>query len=396
MQPSFWAIVLICPALGCTPAQEPDADPAPEAPQVLIRHPIDGASVADTVTIRLAIENPSALHRLVLVVDGRTDQERFRPPWGFVWETAALADSSWHILQIAAGDEAGRSRLSDSCRVRVCANAPPEIEILWPPAGRWIDLDRPSPSWRCRVDDPDEGPLPDGQIEWRLDGEQVAGSGREISPPPLSMGAHLVTARARDRWARWSEAKVMIHGFRYPGSHDPQAALETFLCALRAGDAETAVAQLAPDFSSCEPLAQSSASATDRHEESQALQVLLDPLHFLSLQIDALPSPPETLSWRGAALAQIELGALALHACWRCAPDTGQAGGGGPDAPAARDLQVMGSGGRIGLRCLPDSAGGNLWRLWVWRDLHGACWRPRGGLSWSAVKQLCREQRICP
>jgi hypothetical protein len=393
MRPGIWLLAAAGAALGCTPAQEPDAAATMGVPSVAIRRPADGDAVADTVAVRLSVENPEDLARLALVVDGRTASERHRPPWRFIWETAGFADSSWHSLAIAACNAAGACRLSDSCRVLVCANAPPSVEILWPPADRWLDLDRAAHPWRCRAVDPDEGALPATGIEWDLDGV-ILGTGPELTPPALAAGPHTIRVRATDRWGRRHADSVAVHAFSYPQAADPSAALAAFLCALRAGDAQRAAEGLAVGFLSCPPTGDAASGFVSRAQEVAALQALLAPDRFLSLRIEARATAPETLCFAGRTLAQIDLADLSLLARWRCTE--GRGGSRQQDEGTVHEARVTFSGARIGLWRRPDSLGVERWQLWIWRDLHGACWRPGGALSWSALKERGRRHRLCP
>ena len=384
------AAAIACCALTCEKTAAPDVTP----PEVAILSPADRSVVADTVTVRVAASDDHRVRSVTFLVDGTTVAERHEPPWEIPWMTGSLPDSSYHTLRAAAVDDAGNASLSTEARVCVRHNDPPTIRILWPPEDYWIDLDEPLLPWRCAAHDPNEGLLDEDHICWYLDGALIEQKGKAIEAPELSCGAHTIRAQASDSWDRSTAALRSIQAFRYPDGTDPSAALEVFLCAVRARNADVATACLAEEFRFFRPGRTSGATDWGSATEAQALRALLGDTRLEILTVEGRMGPVETFVWQGKELAKIELRDLTLRGVLCCQePDEEDT------HPADRDAEtvwrVATSAARIYLTPGSSSDEALTWSLLAWWDLHGATWCGRAGPSWTDLKQTALADRLC-
>jgi hypothetical protein len=383
--PALLVTAAMAAALGaCTgPRQEitpPDATP----PSVAILEPQPGSTVADTVAVAIDASDDTLVRRVTLLVDGRLGGTCFQAPWIVPWATGELPDSSFHELAAEAVDGAGNSAVSASCRVCVRRNAPPSIVMRWPEALRWIDLDAPARAWSCEATDPEEGELAGDRITWHLDGSTLAATGPVIEPPATSEGAHRVRACARDRWGRGARAECDVVTFRYPDRLDPAGALQAFLCALRARDADRAEATLDEGFCAHAPDA-AGIPDRDRTGDAAAWRALLEHPSLRGLRIEGRPGPAETFEWRGGEWAKIEIASLEIEVRLACVTAA-------TAAPRPGLWRVAPSAARVFLRRDP---GTGRWGLAAWWDLHDATWCRGTRPSWSALLQAALLGRLC-
>lgn len=366
--------------LACDRTTSPKESP----PSVQIISPRDGAIVADTVVVIVAVVSDREVQRVSLYVDGVADDSSTQSPWQLAWATDALADSSRHTLSVVAEDAAGHVGRSTACHVLVRHNDPPIVTIDWPPEDHWIDLDGAARPWVCRAIDPDEGMLPDSSVHWMLDGASI-GSGASITQPPsLNDGAHLLEVRAVDSWGRETWMRRELHAFYYPAMTTPGGCLERFLLALRARDHHEASECLASGylFLGAQDIApQAWTSETER----EAIAALLGDERLAQISIDPPDISMEEFQYEGQTMAKIEMRDLAVSVRVSC-PDGNSA--------ATRAWDVDGAAARIFLT-FDEADASDEWRLRAWWDLHGAVGCNGSAPSWSELKAAALQNALC-
>lgn len=363
---------------ACTASRDQVTPPDTSPPAVSIRAPQSGSAVADTVSVVVDASDGTGVRSVTLLVDGTAAAMRHQPPWILPWATADLPDSSYHELAVEAVDEAGNSAVTAPCRVCVRRNAAPAAAIHWPEPERWIDLDAAPHVWSGIATDPDEGALPEERLVWFVDGDSI-GAGGTIAAPVLAPGPHAIRLEARDAWGRRARVGARVVAFRYPPATEPGAALERYLCALRARDALRVAEALDASFRS-HPPAGDGAPRWNAADEGAALGALLAHEGLRTLALDADTGAAEDFAWRERAWAKIEIHPLAAQVTLRC--------------EGARESvwHVPGSAARVFLARDPASG---LWRLTAWWDLHGATWCAGGNASWTAIKRAAEAGRLC-
>ncbi len=383
------ALAILCTAISslmaCTPEKEQIAAPDTTPPELVILAPSDRSPVADTVAVRIDVHDDVRVRRVTLLIDGGTLAERYAEPWVFAWATGLLPDSSFHVVQAEAVDEAGNSALSDPRTVCVRHNEPPRVTIVWPPENYGIDLDLPQAQWECVAQDPDEGSLGSDQVVWSLNGCALSETGLRIAMPPLVEGAHSITVRVRDRWGRSAVQSRPVLAFRYPDRDVPAEALDAFFCALRARNAEAAAATLADGLHVHAVLGAGHAPRWDAVYEAAALRALLQHPGLAALTVAGRLSPAEVFVLDEREWAKIEIRGLCVGARFDCraAPD---------ESPRDVLWYVGDSAARVFLTRGADDR----WCIAAWWDLHGGTWCARTNHSWSALKAAACEDRLCP
>ena len=336
------------------------APPMPDVtpPTVAIISPSPAGCVADTAWVQIAATDDQGVARVTLAVDGVTVGRCYREPWNIPWATAALPDSSLHVLTAEGVDESGNLALSDPCEVRVIENHAPEVTILWPPDGLWIDLARAQLPWQCRASDPNGDRL---EIHWALDAAPLEALGPSIPPHDLAVGEHRIAAIAADRWGRRALCVHTVCAFQFSQQETPGAVWQDFIAALGARDASAAIALLAPEYGQHPPWG----GMWRRDEIAAALTGILADSTLQILKIAAAPPSAEIFTLQGRKLAKLEVRELSVE--WAgCNPETARA--------------VCSGAARIFL-----TRTGGPWQIITWWDLHGATWAPGGELSWSAL-----------
>ena len=384
--PALLTPVLLAPA--CSPAQdpEPDAETDIAPPEVAIVVPAPHAVVADTVRVEIEARDDHEVAHVVLIDDGAIVAEKYHAPWVFGWNTEALLDSSAHVLQAIATDPCGNAARSPECPVLVRSNDPPEVTILEPRPGAWIDLDRPRGTWHARALDPDDGLLAGDAIAWSVDGATLESSGDEIAMPDLTAGTHRIAVEARDRWGTPGRAACTTTAFHYPGRAEPGDALLTFLYALQAGDAQAALGVLAPGFRLHAPRQQGN-NPGGIETAGHGLEALLDQERFVSLALSMDCGPIERSQASGGEWAEVELRHLRLDLSLACPRND-------LDAIAQVEWEIGPSTARL-IFFLNGVDAADGWRLVEWWDLHGAVWCGAGGHSWTDLVMAGLEERLC-
>lgn len=376
----LWLTFLVA-AASCSPTREEAPLPDTTAPSISILVPTEGSIVVDTVCVTIEASDDERVARVTLLVDGTTIGRRYGPPWIIPWPTGQIPDSSLHRLQAEAVDAAGNLSLSLERQVWVRHNCPPSVLIIWPPDQFWIDLDAPGSVWRCQASDPDEGPLSDDRISWRLDGTSLDQKGSSITPPPLGAGDHQLTVVATDSWGRSTAAKVSVRAFHYPDGSDPVGALEAFLCALRARDPDSATKMLAGAFTLFPPGATRREHGWTGETKAAALRALLNDSCLTVFTIAGRLGRSETFTWKDAQRAKIEIQDLRIHAFPRGLDANGNGAG------TVAQWSVEASAARIFLGQRSSSVGPAAWQILAWWDLHGATWSNGAGPSWTEALQ---------
>ena len=373
-------------AAACSRSLDPDPGSDVKPPQVAIVAPSPGAVVVDTVQVEISARDDDEVARVALLADdGSVVGERFRAPWVFAWTTEGLPDSSVHRLQAFAVDAHGNTACSAECPVLVRANGPPEVAILEPRPEAWIDLDRADCRWQARAADPDDGPLSGEAIVWWIDGARMEATGSDIARPQISAGTHTVAVEASDRWGTRARASCTVTGFRYPGSAGPGDALLSFLFAIRAGDAASALALLATGFRFHVP-----AEAADDPagiEAQLALQALFASERFVSLTLGMDCGPIERSVCPAGETAQAELRGLTLAARLTCPRNDFV-------EPAQVEWEIGPTVARL-IFLLNGADGSSGWRLAGWWDLHGAVWGSTRGSSFTDLLRAAESGRLC-
>jgi hypothetical protein len=374
------------------PAVAPDGTP----PTVTVLSPTANSTIADTVRVQIEATAAAGIQCVTLLVDSLACGTRYGPPWSIRWSTGHLPDSSFHSVQAEAIDRAGNRALSPPLRVCVRRNRAPNVRILRPGEGEWIDVADSAGTWLCEALDPDEGPLADDRIVWLIDGDSLPGRGAMRLAPVLTEGVHTVGALGSDRWGRRARAGCEVTAFRYPAPDCPEAALEAFLDALRARNPDAAAGALADAYRGFGPQAGSVAADWPAPRERAAIAALLRDERLTRLTISGRAAPAEIFALRGRTLAKIELSDLEISTALQCdAPDDPR----GFSAPASRgaaleDVRVSRSHARIFLERGADAADPGAWQIVAWWDMHGAS-RDAGALSWTALKRAAEAGRLC-
>lgn len=357
LQRRLWVggLAIVCSA--CTAREETPLEPDSTPPAVAIVHPTPGADVADTVRVEITATDNQRVARVTLTVDGIVVGHDYEAPWIIPWSTGDLPDSTRSTLMAEAVDERGNLALSKPCEVRIIANHAPEIEILWPPDGLWIDLARSQPDWQCRASDPD-GDLV--QVHWTLDAAALEAMGPRIPAHNLAEGEHRITAVAVDDWGRQCVAGHSVRGFLYSTGAAPTAIWHDFVAALGARDASVATELLAPDFSHRTPRG----ALWPREQLASALSGILADSTRQVLKIAASAPASEIFVVADREFAKVEVRDLSVEQILLSAEES---------------RAVRAGAARIFL-----TREGGPWQIVAWWDLHGATWAPGGALSWSA------------
>jgi hypothetical protein len=380
------AILLIASGLhawGCAVEREQPAAPDTTPPAVAILAPKTGATVADSVTVTVTAADAAGVARVTLLVDQSPRATRYAPPWELAWDTSACEDSSRHVLQAEAVDPTGNLALSDSTLVWVRRNAPPCVEIVWPPDCLWLAADRAGPAWRCRAWDPDDGWLEADAVTWRLDGVTLGAGCLSLDPPPLAIGDHRLAVIARDGWGRCGRATHRLTVFAEPGRASPEAAWASFACALRAREPEAAAGCLARGFRVHPPRCDGANALVSAADAARALAAIVGDSLLALFVLECQPGPAEVFELRGERIAKIELRDFCLRATY------GESAIAPARAPGstAHSVEIRGSAARIYLREEVGESGGagESWLLDAWWDLHGSTWSAGSGPSWTAT-----------
>jgi hypothetical protein len=379
--------------LACSPTSRPAGGADASPPEVRIVRPAAGSTVADSVAVEVEAQDGGGIASVALWAGDAILGLRVQPPWIFWWNTEGLPDSSLHALEAIATDLSGNAALAPPCPVCVRANGPPAVSLLWPRDRAWIDLDRTGLPWRCRAQDPDEGSLPAERIRWSVDGAGLDHAGEEIAAPLLSPGRHHVRVEATDGWGVSRRAECTLTAFRYPGWSGPEEAVESFLCALQAGDSAVALGTLAADFRAC--LAPGPIPEVQDHAlQCAGLAALLDPAIFRTLELAVRRSPGESILWNGRELAKVELRELSITLTVDCPLRQGFAND--MNSQAQSPFYISDSGARLILCRNQTGDAAGAWRILTWWDLHGATWSRGGGISWTELVRLAATGRLCP
>lgn len=370
--------------IACDTPAEPDR----VAPQVAVLSPRDGSSVADSVTVVLEATDDQGVETVTLWVDDLPAGSCSAPPWEVVWDTGGLPDSSFHNLRAEARDAAGNLGRSPDSRICVRQNGSPSVRILWPPDAHWANLDQPQTDWRCAASDPDEGALGDDRIVWFVDGIALLTTGAAIPPPEIIAGTHEIRVQVADRWGRSAIDRHELHAFRYPEGNTPSELLEIFWLAIRSRDSRTAADCLSNGFAFMPPVPGAATRRWGPARQQQALQQLLDGVQLEQLEVTTRADAPEQFLWEGRAHAKIELRDFSLAARLACGSSPGE-------NDPLRDWEIRASAGRIFLRATDAAAGGRIWKLVAWWDLHAAHGCSGEGHSWADLLTAAYEQRLC-
>jgi len=170
-----------------------------EAPTVQITNPSDGATVCDTVEIRVAVQDNSDIERVELYIDGVISDKYFALPYVHSWVTNTLADSSAHYLLVKAYDVAGNEGVSDTISVIVLNGLffpPPALAL--PANGSTVTQNPPTLVWHSVSESYLFGYWLEVSIDPMFGTGTIVYSNDWISPPdtqltlpnPLSVGTY--------------------------------------------------------------------------------------------------------------------------------------------------------------------------------------------------------------
>lgn len=90
----------VAAACGSTSANPSDGSP----PQVLITAPVDQATVGGQVSFDADVTDDFGVDVVHFFVDDVVVSTQYTPPFHYVWNTAAVADQSTHVLKVDALD----------------------------------------------------------------------------------------------------------------------------------------------------------------------------------------------------------------------------------------------------------------------------------------------------
>ncbi len=359
---------------GCSREDHIGPQPDTNAPLIRITTPLPGEWVADTAHVAIDATDDIGVARVTLWVDGRPSASRHEEPWSFPWDTSALPDSSLHVLRAEAVDAAGNLGVSDSIGIRVRSNHAPEVRIVWPPDGLWIERGEITPPWRCVAIDPEDGILPPASVFWRCNGSPVCQEVLACDPPGLPAGRHRVTAIAEDRWGRHGSATCSLMVFVYSDATAPGSVVEDFLAALRARRPLTALDMLSPRFALHSPGRGALDPPLAFEAFGAALAALFADSSVASLQMGAHVGAIEVFQLREKHHAKVELRDVELR-IERIEDEE--------PATAASILEIRSSAARIYLSRGSRLQGDDVWGIVTWWDLHGSTWTSPGGSSLS-------------
>ncbi|NQV13995.1 Ig-like domain-containing protein [bacterium] len=114
---------------------EDTADTTP--PDVSISSPVDGASVQDTVTIKVLVADDTGVDSVEFFIDGDLLAVDSDDPFEVSWITNDFTNGQ-HTIQCRAVDEAGNAALSEIIAVTIVDTRPPDVSITNPVDGATV------------------------------------------------------------------------------------------------------------------------------------------------------------------------------------------------------------------------------------------------------------------
>ncbi len=108
-------------------------------PEARVTYPVDGSTVAGTVTVTVDVDDNIGVTQVQYFVDGMMAHVATEAPWNFSWNTSPIADGSSHTLFVKAFDAAGNTTSSDLLTLTIVGGqtvdtTPPTATITYPVA----------------------------------------------------------------------------------------------------------------------------------------------------------------------------------------------------------------------------------------------------------------------
>ncbi|RMG17467.1 MAG: hypothetical protein D6729_08850 [Deltaproteobacteria bacterium] len=122
--------------------------------------------------------------------------------------TTALATAGAHTITLTATDSAGATA-SASIQIQVMSDLPPEVSIVSPADGAQYSRGE-TIAFECTAVDPEDGPIPNGDIVWTSDLDGQIGIGATVRTGLASAGTHTITCTATDSSGNTGSASVSI------------------------------------------------------------------------------------------------------------------------------------------------------------------------------------------